>query len=224
MRYTSGAPSLMRDVRQHRSGGASVTVVSLDESKLDLAAAALGRAFQDDPLQSYVFPDPVARERLSPDHFRPVLRYGIRYGEVLTTPGVPVGAAVWLPPGQTSVTDERAAETGLDRLASTIGADAANRFFSVLGFIDPFHHQDAPDPHWYTMIIGVEPSAQGRGCGRSLLQPILDRAENAGQACYLETAQPDNIAFYRHLGFRVLREVKEPSSGLRLWTLRRDGP
>ena len=72
------------------------------------------------------------------------------------------------------------------------------------------------------MVVGVAPEMQGRALGRALLQPILDRAEADRQPCYLETAQPNNVAFYEHLGFRRMVETVEPQSGLRLWTFRRD--
>jgi hypothetical protein len=49
----------------------------------------------------------------------------------------------------------------------------------------------------------------------------VDRADADGLPCYLETAQPDNVAFYEHLGFRRVVEVVGPQSGLRLWTFRR---
>ena len=63
---------------------------------------------------------------------------------------------------------------------------------------------------------------RGRGLGRALIQPIMDRADAAGLPCYLETAQPGNVAFYKHLGYEQVVDVVEPQSGLRLWTFRRD--
>ncbi len=74
------------------------TIIPLGEGDLPAAAAALARAFQDDPLQTYVFPDPTERAARSPGHFAPLLRYGLQFGEVLTTTGSPAGAAVWLGP------------------------------------------------------------------------------------------------------------------------------
>ena len=198
------------------------TIAPLREGDLPAAAAALARAFQDDPLQMYVFPDPGERAVRSPGHFAPLLRYGLRFGEVLTTAGTPAGAAVWLGPNAWEVTPERAAAAGLDELPNAMGTAAAERFFSVLAAIDPYHHRDVPAEHWYVMVVGVVPEAQGSGVGRALLQPIMDRADAAGQPCYLETAQPKNVGFYEHLGFGRLVETVESQSGLRLWTFRRD--
>lgn len=198
------------------------TIVRLRDHDVAAAAQALARAFHDDPLQSYVFPDPAERAARSPAHFAPLLRYGLQFGEVLTTAGNPAGAAVWLGPTAWEVTPERAAAAGLDELPNTLGPDAAERFFSALAAIEPYHHRDVPPAHWYLMVVGVAPEAQGRGVGQALLQPLMDRAEAAGQPCYLETAQPKNVAFYKRLGFQLLVETVEAKSGVRLWTFRRD--
>jgi len=199
-------------------------IVSLRADDLHAAAAALARAFQDDPLQVYMFPDPVERAARSPAHFAPTVRYGLQFGEVLTTAGTPVGAAVCLPPDGWKVTRERAAAAGLDHLPAILGEAAAGRYSSTMEVLESHHHRDVPPAHWYVTLLGVVPEAQGRGLGRALLQPVLNRAVADGVPCYLETAQPGNVAFYEHLGFRRLAEIVEPLSGLTLWTFRRDPP
>jgi ribosomal protein S18 acetylase RimI-like enzyme len=202
----------------------SSNIVPLAEENLEAAADALARAFHNDPLQTYVFPNETERAARSPAHFTPLLRYGMLFGEVLTTEGKPLGAAVWLPPETWEVTPERAAAAELDALPNILGEEAANRFFSVLGAIDPYHHRDVPPAHWYLMVVGVAPEARGQGLGRALLEPIMNRADASGLPCYLETAQPDNVDFYEYLGFKKIVEEVEPQSGLRMWTFRRDPP
>lgn len=200
------------------------TVVRLREEDIVLASHALAEAFQDDPLQTYVFPDARERAERSPAHFEAFVRYGLLYGEVLTTVGAPKGAAVWLGPDAWEITPARATSAGLDRLPAAMGQAAADRFFSVLAAIEPHHHRDVPAAHWYLLVLGVSPAAQGGGIGRALIQPVIDRADAAGQPCYLETAQPNNVPFYKHLGFRQIVETRERASGLQLWTFRRDPP
>src|SRR5438132_14315502 len=113
-------------------------IVVLRERDLPAAAAALSRAFQDDPLQKYVLPDPVERAAQSPGLFAPLLRYGLNFGEVLTTAGSPAGAAVWLGPGAWEVTPERAYGAGLGELPAGRGAAVAARVFSALCGVDAF--------------------------------------------------------------------------------------
>jgi ribosomal protein S18 acetylase RimI-like enzyme len=102
-----------------------------------------------------------------------------------------------------------------------LGEDAAIRFLSALDFIDPYHKEDVPEPHWYIMILGVDPVHHGKGLGKALMEPVMKKAEANGQPVYLETAQPANVSFYQKLGFSVLRELIDPTSGLKMWTFRK---
>ena len=178
------------------------------------AAEALARAFQDDPLQSYTFPDAEERRRLSPAHFTVPLEYGLQFGVVFAGEG---GAIVALPPGSTQVTEARVREGGITGLPERIGAAAADRFLTVLGAAEAMHARHAPGPHWYVLVLGVSPDAQGTGLGRALLQSIFAEADASRVPVYLETAQPRNIAFYGHMGFAVVEQIREPASGLDLW-------
>jgi ribosomal protein S18 acetylase RimI-like enzyme len=174
----------------------------------------------NDPLQKYVFPDEEERSRKSPAHFKAVLRYGYVFGEVYTTPKME-GAVVWLPPGGTDITPDKAEKGGLGNIPALLGEDAATRFFGVMDYLEPFHKQDAPRPHWYAMVIGVDPAFCGLGYGKALMQHVTTKAQNEHTSIYLETAQPDNLPFYTNLGFKVVRELMEPQSGLPLWTFKK---
>ncbi len=191
------------------------------EDELGQAAEVLSRAFYKDPLQNYTFPDDTERSTHSPAHFAAALQYGFKFGEVYTMDGVP-GASIWLKPGETEITPERAEEGGFTALPGKIGEDAFNRFFTTISYAEEIHKTDMPDPHWYTMVLGVDPTLQGQGHGPALMKPVLDRSAAGGIPVYLETAQPKNFAFYEKLGFKVLRDVLEPSSGVRMWTFKRN--
>jgi ribosomal protein S18 acetylase RimI-like enzyme len=198
-----------------------VTIHSLSEENIKAASYSLSRAFMNDPLQKYVFPDADERSRKSPAHFEAVLRYGYLFGEVYATQTME-GAVVWLPPGGTDITPDKAEKGGLGDIPSLLGEDAAARFFSVMDFLDPFHKQDAAEPHWYTMVIGVDPAFCGLGYGKALMQHVMTKAQHDQKSIYLETAQPSNIPFYTNLGFKVLRELTEPESTLQLWTFKKE--
>ena len=193
----------------------------MEENELNAVAASLAKAFMNDPLQTYTFPDEEERRQRSPDHFKAFLQFGLEYGEVYVSQNAE-GAVVWLRPGETETTNEKAEEGGLTKLPQLLGEDAANRFFSVLQFIDPFHQEDVPEPHWYVMVVGVDPAHQAKGLGQALLAPILQKAKANKQPVYLETAQPTNVPFYQKLNFKIIREVVEPQSGLKVWTFKRD--
>ncbi len=192
-------------------------IEKLTRPNLLAAAKALSSAFFEDPLQRYVFPDENERKERSIIHFSAVLQYGLLFGEVYTA-NHSEGAVVWLRPGETKVTPEKAQQGGLADLPQTIGEAPFTRFISVLDYADQFHKQDMKEAHWYTMVLGVDPSFQGKGYGSALLSPILDEAKINNIPVYLETAQPKNISFYKHMGFDMVREVVEPVSGVKIWT------
>jgi GNAT superfamily N-acetyltransferase len=193
------------------------TIEKLTQTNLLNAANALTNAFFEDPIQRYVFPDETERKEKSIPHFSAILQYGILFGEVYTANNFE-GAVVWLRPGETTVTPDKAQQGGLADLPKAIGEAPFTRFISVLDYADQFHKQDMKEPHWYTMVLGVDPSYQGKGYGSALLSPILDEANTKNIPVYLETAQPKNVSFYKHMGFEVIREVVEPVSGIKIWT------
>ncbi len=82
-------------------------------------------------------------------------------------------------------------------------------------------HPEAP--HYYLFIVGVEPSEQGRGHGRTLLAALNARADADGLPCYLETDRESNVPLYARMGYRVLTDERIAAvGGLRMWTMRRD--
>lgn len=195
--------------------GSRSVVQRVSHEGVDDAATVLASAFQDDPLQKYVFPDEEDRRRLSPTYFGAVLAYGLQFGAVNAIPGN--GAVIALPPGQTDVKADRAVEGGLNSLPELIGPDAAARALGVLAAAEPMHRRHATGSHWYVMALGVTPEAQGTGLGRDLLESVFADADPARLPVYLETTRAANIAFYGHMGFAVVEQFREPTSGLDVW-------
>lgn len=60
-----------------------------------------------------------------------------------------------------------------------------------------------PRPHHYLGVLGVHPQQHGTGLGATLLRAFCDRAraDPASSGVYLETANPENLTFYRRGGF-----------------------
>lgn len=197
------------------------TVFHLEAKQIPEAGHVLARAFRTDPLQTYIFPDVDESLKRSPAMFSAIVRSGLERAEVWTTTST-AGIAVWRPPARDGPEEAKQDDAKVDRLPELMGYAAFERLSTFFAAIEPFHLEAAPDPHWYLEILGVDPASQGQGIGRALLQPILDRADADGVACYLETANATNVPFYVARGFAVALETIEPGSGLRLWTFIRD--
>jgi len=193
-------------------------IVPLRREQRSRAVGSLTRAFRDDPMWSCVLPDPETRS----DTFRPMwdalIGFSSVYGAAYTTPDGE-GAACWIAPGNTRTTMWKMIRTGfgLPRSMMRLPRDARDRFFGMMRFLDAHHKRLMPGPHWYLWALGVDPSAQGRGIGGALLEPVLDRADADGVPCYLETQTERNVAFYRGRGFDVALEDREPVGGLPIW-------
>lgn len=104
-----------------------ISINPVTEVNIPDAAHSLATAFMNDPLQQYVFPDPEERRLKSPGHFEAVIRYGYLFGEVYTTPDLK-GIAVWLTPGNTEVTPEKADKAGLGNLPDILVKKLRNDF------------------------------------------------------------------------------------------------
>lgn len=191
----------------------------MDGAKIDVEATAalLADAFHDDPLESYVLPDPADRRERSPAQFAALLRHGILSKSVVdVTDG---GAAIWQAPDPVNA---REANAELQRLPEILGRDAFLRFGNALDYLSHVHGASAPKRAWYLSVVGVAPDRHRRGIGRALIEPMLARADAERLPVLLDTSQPRNRAFYEALGFHIAVETVDPTSGLRLWTFQRD--
>jgi ribosomal protein S18 acetylase RimI-like enzyme len=196
-------------------------IVYLDPDQIPTAGAVLARALFEDGLAQYMYPDEEERKARIPWHFSAMVRYGVLFGRVLTTVGEPHGVAVWLPPGETEMTENRIVAAGMDASPAVLGEEAFGRFMNAMAEIEPFHAQDVADRHWYLALIGVDPDCSGQGIGSSLLKPIFAEADAEGLPCYLETAEERNVGFYRKHGFETVRHGTVADSPVEYWTLRR---
>jgi GNAT superfamily N-acetyltransferase len=205
-----------------------IAITSLQESQIEAAGELMARAFFDDPVVVYMYPDENERKRLTPWHFTAFIRYTYFFGEVYTTSGTPLGTAVWFPPplntGEVEMTPERLEQAGLDKASEVLGAEPFQRFNRVCDYIEQFHPKEVPGPHWFLPLLGVNPPNQGQGVGRALLRPVLERADRDALPAYLWTAKARNVPFYQQQGFEVVTESVEPTSGIRFWTCRRMPP
>ena len=191
----------------------------LPEFGLDEAAAIQARAFFDDPLFEFIFPDERDRRARLAWVMRMGVGYGRRFGRVDTTAGTMLGHAVWLPPGETHVAGDRLTEAGFVEPERHMGEEALARFGAFMEQVSPIHERLMPEPHWYLMILGVDPAYQGQGVGSALIQSMLARADAEEHRCYLETVKARNVPFYQKHGFDVLEETDVPGGGPHVWVM-----
>jgi GNAT superfamily N-acetyltransferase len=182
-------------------------------------ARIYGDAFVDDPGWRAVGPDSRERRR----------RYARRVcggeawaapragGTVLVTrdDGVPSAAIIYFEPDALPVSllitvgeAPGAILAGPRVLARSLRADAG------MANVRP------KDEHLFVALLAAHPDHQRGGRGRALLNAAIARAEQLGVPTYLDTANPDNLPYYRSFGFVLTGEAELPR-GATLWSLLR---
>ncbi len=194
--------------------------VPLIRSLADRAAEATSHAFFNDPLYVWMVPDPDRRRVIGRWFTRRAMEYGMRYGVARTTDDA-AGVAIWLPPGNTSMTPFRTFRAGFTLAPFRMGFRAFSRFASLSPTLDRAHNRHAPGRHYYLLLLGVAPSRQGCGVGAALLEEGLTRADTEGVPCYLDTMTDANVRFYEKRGFCVAEEI-HPKEGPDTWAMVRE--
>ena len=179
-------------------------------------SGVLSRAFFDDPVAGYIFPNRTRRLVQLRRFFAFQLRCSyLPDGEVETTEARE-GAVLWMPPRS--------------KPASRIDPLARLRFALLLGERFPAtrrlvhllssHHPS--ERHSYLGTLGTEPAAQGRGVASALLASVLASCDEQDLPAYLECSRWENVGFYERHGFEVATEVVAPGGGPRLWLMWRE--
>jgi ribosomal protein S18 acetylase RimI-like enzyme len=211
--------------RPERRSYPEPTIRRLREREAGPATAMLVRAFVESPLIGVVAPDPARRDEASRWMLGSNLRYGLLYGEVwaaLSPRRAVQGAAIWWAPAYVEPDDDRSERSGLADGLLVVGPAAWGRLAELSANMGELHHRAVHEPHWYLALVGVDPAAQRQGIAGKLLQPMLDRLDEARMPAYLETGQPRNVAYYPRFGFEVAGEFTHLSTGLTFWGMRRD--
>ena len=202
-------------------GTLNVTAISLlQRSSINTAAITLERAFFADPMFAWVFPDPATRPAALRRLNRVPLEYGVRYGKVTSSHDAKA-VCVWIPPGP-GITIPGMIRSGMLAVPFSTGFGPFAKFMGANDTMDKIHKTRVPEPHWYLMVVGVDPELQNRGVGSALVKDGLTHADQSGCPCYLETSEKRNLAFYERLGFVVLQEATLGTGGPPAWAMRRE--
>ena len=181
----------------------------------------LTRAFANDPMMTFIFPEDNVREEVLPWFLGSVISYCQRYGEVESSPDADA-VACWLTPGNTRVTPLRQMRGEGILTPFKLGFERFGRLMALQNYMTKEHHAHAPEPHYYLYLLGVDPASWGRGLGRNLMGKMLARADSEGVPCYLETQNEKNVAVYEKVGFEVMSSGKVDGHDLNVWTLKRE--
>ena len=190
-----------------------MTITTAEPAHAETVAEVLAHAFHDDPVVSWMVPDPVRRRAVMPRFFAVLVADAVKDGAVdvlRAADGEPLAAAAWF--------DQTQAPTGHSepdhRLDDVLGADLPR--WNALDAAMTEHHLRGP--HHYLFAIGAIPPMQGRGLGASLLDHRHTRL--GPEPAYLEATSRDSMRLYERKGYTLLGELRVPD-GPTLWRMLR---
>ena len=165
--------------------------------------AAIVAAFAADPAVRWLYPDADDYLTHFPDFVRAFAGKAFAHDTARELNGVSA-AALWLPPDVQP--DEAAIVEVVQR---TVSEERLTEVFTMFEQMGAFHPHE---PHWYLPMIGVDPIAQGRGCGTALLSPVLEHCDRNGLPAYLESTNPHNISLYQRFNFKPVGRIQTRTS------------
>jgi ribosomal protein S18 acetylase RimI-like enzyme len=195
----------------------------LSRREIEEAGEVAGRAFDDSPFSTFLFPEQRQRTRGLEVIHRTVFRHP-GPGAVLHTARDAqdriVGLALWIPTRRYPLSTR----SQLSQLPGSLRAIHGRRGAVKIGVAyaratAPLHPKD---PHWYLWVLMADPKFQGRGVGSALIDDGLARIDAEGVGAYLETNNERNIAFYQRFGFALRSTVQPVSDGPPLFAMWRD--
>jgi GNAT superfamily N-acetyltransferase len=177
-------------------------------------AEMLARAFYDDPVTSWFYPDDARRMKHARRFFAIRQRQLARQRLIYTTPERS-GAALWAGPGRWRE-DLRESLMLLPMLPVLLP-----RIVRSTHAVREIERRHPVQPHYYLSVLGTEPQQQGGGIGSALLGPVLRRCDSDGVGAYLESSKESNVDFYARHGFAVTERIELPG-GPPLWLMWRE--
>ena len=178
-------------------------------------SGVLVRAFDADPVMTWMFADAERRRRIYPRMMTGLIRHTYLYRggcQVAGQDGVLQGVALWIPPGRAKLPLWRqllAAPTMIANAGPAQFVRISRRGARLDAVLKAAHPEE---PHWYLAVLGTEPSAQGTGVGGALLRSRLAECDRDGRPAYLECID-GNVPIYERFGFKVISDIQIPDGG-----------
>ena len=182
----------------------------------------LARAYVEDPLLVWVFPDEQDRQEATAAWLGVSVERYVDAGEVDVVRAPDLAAvALWRLPSTALPGPAGLLPTAGGLLRAFVGAARAAEIAE--GFAATRAQSPADDvPAAYLHFLAVDPEARRRGLGGRLLDGVLARARAEGLPLRLDTTNPDNLPFYEAHGLRVLSEARLGPSGPLMWAMGSD--
>ena len=200
--------------------GGKTPIVRLTISDLDWATDFLTRVFLVGAPITKLFSPPNIERQLS-YFMRCNSALAIQTGECYATEARD-GLAFWLPPGRTDMSIVDMWHAGMFWAPLKYGLTGTTKVIGFAHHIGGMHKRNAPMPHYYLFLTGVDPKQQRQGVNTALLGAMLERIDAEKMPVFLETQSAGNVEIYEKLGFVVVEKRAFPmTSNVFNWAMLR---
>ncbi|MEU6848421.1 GNAT family N-acetyltransferase [Actinacidiphila alni] len=189
----------------------------------EVVVGLLDRVFRNDPVSSWVFPDPDHRLRKHPDLMGAFADQVLAEGWIdMTEDGKSVALWLSMPAAGDAAGDAADAHGGDDDPAAFREAvDPANeRVEQIARIMGENHPTDRA--HAYLLLIAVDADVQGQSRGTELISAVLERCDREGLAAYLEASSERSRGLYERLGYVFTGRTLDLPDGPHMWPMWRD--
>ncbi len=180
-------------------------------------AGILTDAFRDEAGLNYWLRQGQAKQEARRRFFRAAVRDVVHPQRTLwlaQAEGDPVGAAIWLGPGQKAYNFSPLKQLQIFPLLFSIAGIAGGARGTELGEkLDALHPHE---PHAHLVFLGVSPHAQGRGVGSAILKETLAPLDVSGTPALLEATTERNVTLYQRHGFDIVENLRLPDLHVRI--------
>ncbi len=191
----------------------------LQTDQIEAASRVAARAFYDDPLFVYCFPDLNERKIKAVTHCEHMILLGILSGEVFTTSSNIEGVAVW---HANDIKDQKLGKQSkeiirrLRRVKRENFSDPlfAEKYSIYAEISNSLRNKHVNFPHWDLIMLAVDPLQQGKGYASMLIRVKLREFDKLNLPCYLDTQNENNVSLYKHFGFELVGKIKFPDSNV----------
>jgi GNAT superfamily N-acetyltransferase len=173
------------------------------------------RAFFDDPVFSWIFPDPERRTEAHRRFFTVIVESTFAGGGLALQIEDFSAVSLFYPPSVLPTAKDHA--DVVSRLTDGLG-DQAERAVAFMNLLNDNHPRDLP-PHLYGTFLSAVPGQQGKGLGTRLKKAQFALADGADAGVYGEASCLRNLALYERLGQVRLGEAITLEGGPSLYPI-----
>ncbi|MHA1679790.1 MAG: GNAT family N-acetyltransferase [Promethearchaeota archaeon] len=189
----------------------------LTRMQVNKTAKMMARAFINYPLIKFLFPRLKSRMKMSKIYFKAIIVYGNKFGKIFTTSPDCKATSIMLDEYVANFPFKRVIKSGIPWRFALLGLPFLFRFKRQETHQHAMYKKNTNFPHYYIILVAVDPDEQGKGLGSQLIQEMVAWLDEKQLPAYLETYTRENVNIYKKHGFDVVDESSIPKTNIQFW-------